>query len=179
MKKIKFILAALAVFLMLPLGVFAEEEQDTISDDKKVVIYFFHGKGCPHCEEASEWFEEIEDEYGDMFKLSSYEVWYNKDNKALMDDVAKAKGDIVNGVPYIVVGDESWNGFDDEVGKEIVEKIKKDYEIDTEKRYDVMNSLSQVTNNTSDVLVLTIILVITGVIVGGIMAVRKKNTMQN
>ena len=101
--------------------------------DGKAVVYFFRGDGCSHCDEATKWFDSIKNQYGKMFIVEDYETWYNEDNAALMNQVAKIRGeeDKVTGVPYIIVGDKSWVGFEQEsYGPEIIEQINKLYDED-------------------------------------------------
>ena len=76
MKKLKFLFVMLIGILLIPSTVFAADEEG----NDPVNVYFFHGDGCPHCAEAEEFFNSIEDEYGDMFDVVSYEVWYNETN---------------------------------------------------------------------------------------------------
>lgn len=183
MKKLKLILVALFAVLILPFGVFAEEEAtENATESKEVNLYFFHGDGCPHCEDASVWFEEIEDEYGDMFNLVSYEVWYNEENNELMADVAEVRKETADGVPYIVVGNQSWSGFADDYKEAILSKIESEYKQDPSERYDVMNYVGlsgedeEKEDTTSrDVLIL---LVLVGVVaaVGVGVVVARKNT---
>ena len=174
MKKLKLLLVALVAVLVFPVSVFAEDA------NKEVNIYFFHGDGCPHCEDAQTWFDEIEEEYGDKFKVVNYEVWYNEQNNKLMNAVAEARGETADGVPYIVVGNQSWNGFDESYKETILEKIESEYAQAVEERYDVMNYVDlegvKTENNSStgrDVLILILILAIGGAVVGGTIYARK------
>jgi thiol-disulfide isomerase/thioredoxin len=96
-------------------------------ENGKTIVYLFRGEGCPHCQEAEEWFESIEKEYGNMFIIKDYEVWYNDDNAKFMQDVATSRGEEVNGVPYIIIGDKSWKGFTNSYENEMLEEIKKVY----------------------------------------------------
>lgn len=174
MKKLKFLLVALVAVLVFPLNVFAEDA------NKEVNIYFFNGNGCPHCEDAETWFDEIEEEYGDKFKVVSYEVWYNEQNNELMNAVAEARGETADGVPYIVIGNQSWSGFDDSYKDAMLDKIESEYAQAVEERYDVMDYVdltgSKTENSSStgrDVLILILILAIGGAIVGGTIYARK------
>lgn len=151
MKKIKdMLLVIFMIAVMVPFHVNAEVEKPE-ANKEPVKVYFFHGNGCPHCEEASEWFDSIEEEYGDYFDLVSYEVWYNQENQLLMQEVSDFKGDNASGVPYILVGKYSYpNGFGAEVvvdsntgktaGEEMIERILAEYQSDN--RYDVMVALN-------------------------------------
>jgi len=93
----------------------------------RVVVYLFRGEGCSHCSEAEEWLDSIKDEYGNMFIVKDYEVWYNKDNAELMENVADSRGEDVRGVPYIIIGKKSWNGFTSLYEDEMLSEIKRVY----------------------------------------------------
>ena len=91
--------------------------------DGKVLVYFFRGEGCPHCEEAENWFKSIQEEYGSKFKIIDYEVWYNSENAALMQKISDTRGDDASGVPYIIIGDKSWIGYTEDYNEEIINQI--------------------------------------------------------
>lgn len=182
MKKLKYLLVVLVAFLAVPFGVFAEEKTDKTNDkNKEVNVYFFHGTGCPHCEEAQEWFDSIEKEHGDKFKIVSYEVWYNEENNNLMSAVAEARGETADGVPYIVVGNQSWSGFDESYAKTILEKIDSEYAQNVDERYDVMDYVDLTgtpggeneSSNGRDALILILILAAVGAIGAGAAYARK------
>ena len=59
------------------------------------------------------------------FVIEDYEVWYNKENQTLMNRVAKTRGEVAEGVPYIVIGDKSWHGFAQDYTSGMLEEIKK------------------------------------------------------
>lgn len=103
-------------------------EVDDISyDENKVNIYLFWGDGCPHCENAKSFFESIEEEYGKYFKLNKFEVWYDKDNKEIMNQFASAMGEEVKGVPYIIIGNKTYKGFSSSYKESIVGSITSQY----------------------------------------------------
>ena len=192
MKKLKNLFFVLiASLLIIPLTVFAEGEEEenatTTGEElsKEVIVYFFRGQGCSHCAEAEEWFESIEEELGDKFEIQDYEVWNDPDNSELMEKVAKARGeeDTATGVPYIIIGDQSWIGFTSDYKSEIKSKINKMYEQDVNKRYDIMlllddlldgNGTDSDKKGSNDVVTLLLILVICGGIGYGIYTARKK-----
>ena len=126
-------------FILNPISVFASE---------KVNVYMFVGEGCSHCEDLENAFKSIEDEYGKYYNIKKYEVWYNDDNYELMNKTAKKLGtEKVRGVPYVVIGNTSWQGFTDSYLDEMKNKIIEDY--DSNNRYDVMNESHS--NNKHDV----------------------------
>jgi len=181
MKKLQFLFVILIGILLIPNVVLADEVQTTSEENKKVNVYFFHGNGCPHCAEAEEFFKSIESEYGEMFNLVSYEVWYDEDNASLMEDVASARKEDVNGVPYIIIGDQSWQGYASSYNEEITSKIKSEYQTPADTRYDIMNYVDGIHPNTEEkssyagdiAVVIAIILVVAGV-AGGVWYARKK-----
>lgn len=190
MKKFKILLVVLTIILLIPFSAFAEEtagdnarDVEAISEDstsdKEVNLYFFNGNGCGHCANAEAWFEEIEEEYGEYFNLVSYEVWYNKDNNRLMQKVGELRGEDAGSVPYIIIGNQSWVGFDEDYKEEILSKIKSEYEQEPADRYDIINYVGPLLDEDegygSDILALIIILAVTGAIVSGIIVARKKS----
>jgi glutaredoxin len=132
MKKI-MMLCMLALFAF-PFVVKAEEED-------KINIYLFKGDGCPHCADAEDYFNSLSEEEKDKFHLIKYEVWYNETNKKLMDQVAEKLEETVTGVPYIVVGEKTFSGFNEEIGEEIMNFVNEMYEGDS--REDIVSSLAE------------------------------------
>ena len=182
MKKIKCFLIILAILLVLPFGVLAEENTDNKdSENNEVNLYFFHGDGCGFCKKAKTWFAEIEDKYGDKFNVVEYEVWYNEENNKLMTAVADVRKESVDGVPYIIVGNQSWNGFADDYKDSIISKIESEYKQDPSERYDVMNYVDltdapkEETNTTArDVLILLVLVGVVGAVTAGVVIARKQ-----
>ena len=136
MKKFKYLFVLLVALLVLPFTVFADGEEEgevtTIGESKEVHVYLFRGDGCPHCQEAEEWFASIEEEYGSKFEVVDYETWYNTDNAELMQRVAEARGETAEGVPYIIIGNESWAGFAEDYKEEILSQINSEFEVDVD-----------------------------------------------
>ena len=175
MRKFKYLLVLLLLFV--PFVVFADEEETTEATDdasKEVTVYFFRGEGCPHCQDAEDWFSSIEEEHGSKFNIVDYETWNDTDNAELMQRVAEARNETAEGVPYIIVGNKSWNGFTESYGEEILAEINSEYEKDPSTRYDVMKLLKdKKVEKPNDVLALIIILVIVAAIGFGIYRARK------
>ena len=174
MKRLKYLVVLLVTFLALPFMVYAEGEETTATNEK-VTVYFFRGEGCSHCAEAEAWFESIQEEYGSMFKIVDYETWYNQDNAELMQKVAKARGEEAQGVPYIIIGNKSWNGYTESYSEEMIEQIKSEFEKDVKDRYDIMELLTEddeKKDSGSDVVALIVILAVVGGICFGVYKAR-------
>lgn len=139
LKKLIIIFIISFIYILFsPLSVYAKD---------KVNIYFFNGEGCSHCEEFKTWIDGIKTEYGNLFEVKDYETWNNEENASLMYRVAEVRGEEVEGVPYIVIGDHSWLGFHESYTSEIMTTIESEYEKDSSERYDVMNLIN---NNSSN-----------------------------
>ena len=128
MKK-RLIALVVGLLLVLPFTVFAETESMGLADtfaaedieistkyketDKQATIYLFRGQGCSHCLDLLNYLNSILDEYGNKFKLVSYEVWNNTDNADLEEKVAELlNADVQKGsVPFLIIGDQYFIGF--------------------------------------------------------------------
>ena len=178
MKKLKYLFVVFVAFLAMPFMVFADDTEatptptpaETEETPSKVNVYLFRGEGCPHCEEMLEFFDSIEEEFGQYYTMNTYEVWYNQDNADLMEEVAEKLGVSVTGVPFLVIGDQTWNGYASSYDAEIEAKILSEYNSDS--RYDVMTAEEPEANNVAAVL---IVVAVVGVI-GGIVYVLRAST---
>ena len=186
MKKFSYLVVLLIALFVFPFGVLAEETTDTTTEEpveevsKEVPIYFFFGDGCSYCAAAKKWFKEIESEYGSKFEIKAFETWYSQENAELMQKVAGARKETADGVPYIIIGDKSWNGFDSSYEEDMINQIKSVYAQDVKDRYDIMTLLtdsktSKKDSNASDILVLLAIIVVAGGIGFVIYKARKAN----
>ena len=108
-------------------GEISTKVDDLKYNENKVNIYLFWGDGCPRCSEAQQFFKEIEAEYGKYYTLNGFEVWYDKENQKLFQEFASAMGDEAKGVPYIVIGRETFIGFGEVYEEKIKEAIKSQY----------------------------------------------------
>ena len=186
MKKLSYLVVLLIALFVIPFGVFADEAADTTATEepveevsKEVPIYFFFGDGCSYCAAAEAWFAEIEGEYGSKFEVKGYETWYSQENADLMQKVAAARKETADGVPYIIIGDQSWAGFADEYKNEILDKIDTVYNQEVNARYDIMQLVNTGATNEeekstgNDILSLIIILVVVGAAGFGIYKARE------
>lgn len=195
MKKIKLFLAIIMCLFAMPLAVLADEssndnnvevtsgETEVKEEDNRVKIYFFRGDGCPHCADAEEFFNSIKEEYGQYYKILDYETWYNSDNAALLQKVGEARKEEITGVPYILIGDKSWSGYDDSFADDIKNTIKSEYEKVVADRYDIANyvdftnatgNVDETAKKSNDAMVLIIILLAGAGIAYGVIVARKK-----
>jgi thiol-disulfide isomerase/thioredoxin len=117
--KIKsFFLLLLPLFLLL-------SQSEPLYSDNKVRLYFFWGKGCPHCAKESKFLKEMSDRYPQL-EIIDYEVWYNVENAKLFSRIANAFGMKNIGVPMTLIGNVAVIGFHspETSGREIENRIK-------------------------------------------------------
>lgn len=122
MKKI-IVSLLISLSLLITVDVDAKSKAKKITCANEVNVYIFHGDGCPHCAEALEFFESIEESYGQCFNLIKYEVWGDSNNAAIMQAVGSYFGEEVKGVPYIVIGDKTYSGYAESYADDIKSTI--------------------------------------------------------
>lgn len=117
-KNIVLLVVAFLSFLVIPFKANASAP---------VTVYFFKGETCGFCASAESFFNSLkeDDEYKDLFIVKDFEIWKNKANADFAEEVAKVMKDTLEGVPYIIIGDETWNGYTNSYNDAIKEKIKE------------------------------------------------------
>ena len=70
-------------------------------------------------------------------KLSELKNLIEEKDK-LYKEIADIRKEEPQGVPYIIIGNQSWDGYTSSYDDEIIDKIQSEYEKDTDSRYDVM-----------------------------------------
>ena len=123
--------------------------EDYKENDQQVTIYLFRGKGCSVCKSFLTFLNSIASEYGKYFKVVSFEVWNDTENKNLLNEVANFTGVANKGVPYIVIGSQVFDGYYSGYDEDIKEAIKNEYAKDT--KYDVLKEMNKdVTDGSSN-----------------------------
>ena len=132
------------------------EYEDYKETEEQVTIYLFRGAGCTHCYDFLTYLNSITKEYGNMFKLRSFEVYNNQDNAALKDKVAKFFKEKADGVPYIIIGENTFYGFSDDMKEKVLKSIKNEY--NAEVKYDIFDEMdkNETKKNPNDALFLLI-----------------------
>lgn len=92
----------------------------------KINLYLFWGEGCPHCKKEKEFLQNlVQNDTG--VQLLDFEVYKNPKNQNILQDAAKKLNTVVNGVPFLVIGDKYIVGYanDETTGKEIIRIIEE------------------------------------------------------
>lgn len=96
-------------------------------DETKINVYIFWGDGCSHCKALGNFIKEIEPEYSKYFDLYTLEVWYDSENSQLMAKTAETLNERLSGVPFMIIGDKSYFGYNPADNEGIKQAIKEAY----------------------------------------------------
>lgn len=162
MNKVKvLIITIISLFIFMPMMVFADTQaQDLLEtletagievsvddyeeNDNQVEIYLFWSTGCSHCHEELEFYNSILGDYKDKIKMRSYES-SNPDNYALQKKMMTFFNLKESGVPFAVIGENTFYGFRsaEETGEKIKDAIDEEYAKSLEERYDVWEEMEK------------------------------------
>ena len=131
MKYIKKILLLL-FFILIPFNTFAlsEDYTDKVGEivskeveKGKVNIYFFHKTSCPHCKKEGKLLDSLEEKYENI-NIYRFEVSGDSQNAKYLDEVKKLFDETSGGVPYTVIGTETFLGYNSYVGEKFEKTIQ-------------------------------------------------------
>jgi glutaredoxin len=88
-----------------------------------VAIYFFWGDGCPHCAAAKPFLKDLTERYPSA-EIRAYEVWYVEENQELLKKMSAAYNFEARAVPTIIIGEQYWIGYNEEIAAQIEEAVK-------------------------------------------------------
>lgn len=108
MKYFKKTLIKLSLLLFLLFAPF------NITQANDVNVYFFHGDGCPHCAAEKDYLEKLKNQTDLKFNLREYEIWYDQENTALLSELAENQNWNITGVPFTIIGNETFTGYLDD-----------------------------------------------------------------
>lgn len=89
--------------------VLAEEVEE---ESNIVNIYLFYSDTCPHCAKEKIFLDDII-KNNDNVRIYKYEI-NNKDNGYLLDEVASLMDTNVSGVPFTIIGNKFYKGYNEE-----------------------------------------------------------------
>lgn len=96
----------------------------SLAKEEDFKIYLFYGQGCPHCAQAEEFLDGLEEEYPEI-KVERYEVYLHPENVQLFKDFCSRFNIEPKGVPTIFVGEKYFVGFGKTTGQEIEDYIQE------------------------------------------------------
>lgn len=129
MKKRLFILLSF-FFFVIPFSVYASNDLD---------IHLFYSKTCPHCKDERSYLDEFLKDRKNI-KLHLYEITENKENREFLKKVQKIIDEESNYVPYTVIGNKYYEGFNNNTKLKIENTIKA-YEDDYDNYVNVVGDI--------------------------------------
>lgn len=113
------------------------------TNHEKVTIYIFRGKGCAHCYDALEYFNNNYDKLKDYIDIKTYEVWNNENNYDFLMKVLEYQKKDYEGVPHIIIGTSySAAGFQAYMAEDIISAALEEY-----KNKDYKDIVKQLSND--------------------------------
>lgn len=107
------------------------EVVDKKVEEGKINLYLFHSDNCPHCKKEKEFLKAIESKYQNV-NIYMFEVSKNRENSSLMKSVKTLMGENESGVPFTVIGEKSFLGYNEFVGNQIEKTIQHYLELNKE-----------------------------------------------
>mgnify|MGYP004539829189 FL=1 len=110
--------------------------ENNISYSKeKINIYLFYGEGCPHCEELKNYLNSLDNKEKSYFDIYTFEVWNNSTNQQFMKESAKSLNKEVSGVPFLIIGNKTFEGYNESMNIKIKKAIKTEYKLNGKNDY--------------------------------------------
>lgn len=117
MKYFKWFLVG--IFVLSSLGIVSGARAQ-----EKPVIEFFYSTSCPFCSKEKLFLDQLERKYKEV-EVRSYMV-SEAEGRSLWEQRGKELGAVIGGVPFTVMGDKHWTGFEEEIiGEEIEQAVKE------------------------------------------------------
>lgn len=86
--------------------------------------YFFYGQDCPHCAKEGAFLESLMVKYPEL-EINKFEIYYNKENAKLMQEIAETLKISINGVPFLFIGDQYFIGYSENITSiEVEDKVQ-------------------------------------------------------
>jgi len=115
MRKIFSFLIIVSIFILAFNAITALAEGGTQSE---IVVKVFWGKGCSQCEKMKEFLNEMKTKYIGL-QVEEREIFYNKENEKIFDDLLKKYNKDFTGVPTVFIEDNVIHSFGDDSKKNI------------------------------------------------------------
>lgn len=110
-------------------------EENISYSKEKINIYLFYGEGCPHCEELKNYLNSLDNKEKSYFNIYTFEVWNNSTNQQFMKDSAKYLNKEVSGVPFLIIGNKTFEGYSESMNIKIKKAIEAEYKLNGKNDY--------------------------------------------
>lgn len=89
------------------------------TEAKPVTTEIYYGVTCPYCHEELNYLEKLQKRFKDNIEIKKYEVWENEENNKLMESKKENLNVKESGVPFTVIGNTAYLGFNSQIQKQI------------------------------------------------------------
>lgn len=110
-------------------------EKNISYSKEKINIYLFYGEGCPHCEELKNYLNSLDNKEKSYFDIYTFEVWNNSTNQQFMKESAKSLNKEVSGVPFLIIGNKTFEGYSESMNIKIKKAIETEYKLNGKNDY--------------------------------------------
>lgn len=97
---------------------------ETIHQSPAVTLHFFWGEGCPHCERAKLYLNDVHRRFPRL-EIRSYEVLHNERNLQLLMTMSSKLGTEAKGVPTFIIAEKMFDGFSDDTRQLLENEISR------------------------------------------------------
>lgn len=104
-----FIMKKIIIILILIFSLLSFVAPSANAADE-IKLYFFYGDGCPHCAKEEIFLNHLSVKYPRL-KINRYEVWHDKSNLKLLQDIGQTIGIDVSSIPVTIIGNWSIDGY--------------------------------------------------------------------
>jgi glutaredoxin len=87
-----------------------------------VIMYLFHGNGCPHCESLLSTLDDLKSRHPTL-KVVTFEVYGNDENRQLFEQATALYNRSIEGVPTVFIGSSIIVGYNTQIAGSIEAKI--------------------------------------------------------
>jgi len=123
----KLVLTIAVLFTTLVTPVFAQDSilssGDFNNPENKADLYFFWANGCPHCSNEKEFLKELEQKYLSL-EIHYLEVTRDEKSVELLKKVGEELDVNISGVPFTIVGEHYFIGYNEQTGVAIEEAVQ-------------------------------------------------------
>ena len=92
------------------------------AQNEEVVLHFFYGQGCLHCESSLTFLNELKEKNPSLI-IEKHEVYFDQDERKLFERITEAFGKEIESVPTIFIDDKVFVGFSNQIADSLEQEI--------------------------------------------------------
>lgn len=119
-RKILILIVIIIMFFSYSIG---SQSAANLQDN---TLHVFWGDICGSCETTLVYLDYLKKDYPEL-KIKYYEIYNNKDNHAILNEVLDKRGIDMFGLPVLILNDKTWIGYDDDTKKELLAELEMNF----------------------------------------------------